>query len=176
MRLFLIACFTLALTLTPSIGVAQTGASSPIVSQAPTEPDAHVCATEGKTTICMCEGVKDCLSLKTSGKCKGDIAVGKDSDRGTCMATTAVQPVREAVGPQRFTNAPRTQTTTRPGSNGTLAASDVGSTEYACSFDLDNTKEYCVCRNVSDCLKLADSGECGSWDIKEKGKGGVCKP
>lgn len=118
------------------------------------EPQKFSC--DSQKMKCECDGVTNCIDMKNSGQCKGKVTAR--GSVGTC--TWAGPPPKSG-----------TAMVQRP--KPTIANSS-GVKPYICDFK-DKKVINCGCKDVSDCLKLDDSGMCGSDPIRDIGGGeGYC--
>lgn len=120
-------------------------------------PQKFTCGSEQMK--CTCHGAEDCIGMKNSGQCSG--AVTGVGSTGSCTWR----------GPKPSGATPMTMKPTAPNR---IAAAPTGPKPYWCEFDKKGSVQGCACTNVSDCIKLSDSGMCGSKPIKDHNGGGTC--
>lgn len=171
MTKFIISAFTFIVILIASPSWAQTGPTT--IGPAPAKVSEFVCSTQNNKSLCTCSGFKDCMGLKTSGKCKGELVVSKEGDSAECKSHSAGQTAGQDATKVR--TPPKTRAGRPTGSTTKLSDTAPKPHEYFCSYTAKGKAQNCGCTDLKDCFKLADSGLC-SGEIKEVGKNaGTCK-
>lgn len=149
--------------------------SGPATVSAP-RPKPHKFVCDNETNKCECTGASDCVDLKGSGQC-ADALTAKVK---TASCTWVGPPPKPGTSMTRAPSSRLAAGTTGPKplvkyGLGTLqnAPGRPNPMPYQCEFK-GGKVVGCACTGISDCLKLDDSGLCGTKKIEDTDTGGVC--
>ncbi|MCF6292862.1 MAG: hypothetical protein L3J04_05650 [Robiginitomaculum sp.] len=179
------AVIATAFVLFASAAWAQTGAprtssaTSPVntLKIGPPKGQGYTCFNDAEDSkYCKCTGTEDCMLLRDSGKCSGEIYENDGGKTGECDSSGADKPTTGVLKLKAASN--QTQRGTSSAMTVILSAGANGDTGYNCDYGKSSIPLACNCDGINDCFKLKDSGKCLGAKIKDNpnGVGGSCKP